>query len=114
MGRRRIVARAVTRGEVWTYRFKAPDKRRPVVILSRDEAIDVLHTVLVAPITSTIRDLPSQVVIGRNEGLEHDSAVSLDHVQCVDRARLIRRLGCLSAERMREMCSALAFATGCD
>ena len=54
------------------------------------------------------------IVIGATEGLEHDSAVSLDHVQCVDRARLIRRLGRLSPERMREVCSALAVATGCD
>jgi mRNA interferase MazF len=107
------VAGAVIRGEVWTYRFKAPDKRRPVVILSRDEAIEVLSTVLVAPVTSTIRDLPSQVVIGTAEGLDRDSAVSLDHVQCIDRSRLLRRLGRLRPERMREVCAALAVATGC-
>ena len=107
------MARVIARGEVWTYRFKAPDKRRPVVILSRDDAIEVLSTVMVAPVTSTIRDLPSQVVIGAAEGLARDSAVSLDHVQCVDRARLIHRLGRLSPERMREVCSALALATDC-
>jgi mRNA interferase MazF len=108
------VARVIARGEVWTYRFKTPDKRRPVVILSRDDAIEVLTTVMVAPVTSTIRDLPSQVVLGATEGLDHDSAISLDHIQCVDRARLIRRLGRLSPGRMREVCSALAVATGCS
>jgi mRNA interferase MazF len=108
------MARVVSRGEVWTYSFKERDKRRPVVVLSRNEAIDVLTTVLVAPVTSTIRDLPSQVVIGTNEGLDHDSAVSLDHVQCVDRKRLIRRLGRLPPARMREVCAALAVATGCE
>jgi mRNA interferase MazF len=108
------MARIVSRGEVWTYRFKGPDKRRPVVVLSRDEAIEVLTTVLVAPVTSTIRNLPSQVVIGVDEGLDHDSAVSLDHVQCVDRAKLIRRLGRLSPARMHHVCAALAVATGCD
>ena len=107
------MARVIARGEVWTYRFKAHDKRRPVLILSRDDAIEVLSTVMVAPVTSTIRDLPSQVVIGATEGLDHDSAISLDHIQCVDRARLIRRLGRLSPDRMREVCSALAVATGC-
>ena len=107
------MARVVARGEVWTYRFKPPDKRRPVVILSREEAIEVLSTVLVAPVTSTVRDLPSQVVIGAPEGLDHDSAISLDHVQCIDRAKLVRRLGRLSPERMREVCAALAVATGC-
>src|SRR4051794_33052082 len=106
------MARAVGRGDVWTYRFKEPDKRRPVVVLSRDEAIEVLTTVLVAPVTSTIRNIPSEVVIGAEEGLDHDSAISLDHVQTVDRAKLIRRLGRLSPARMREVCAALAVATG--
>jgi mRNA interferase MazF len=108
------VARVVSRGEVWTYRFGAPDKRRPVVILTRDEAIEMLNTVMVAPVTSTIRDIPSQVFIGENEGLDHDSAVSLDHIQTVDRAKLIRRLGRVSPETMREICTALAIATGCS
>jgi mRNA interferase MazF len=114
MGFRGLMARLVNRGEVWTYRFKEPDKRRPVVVLSRNEAIEVLATVLVAPVTSTIRDIPSQVVIGSNEGLDRESAVSLDHVQCVDRAKLIRRLGRLPPERMRDLCAALAVATGCE
>jgi mRNA interferase MazF len=108
------VARVVSRGEVWTYRFGAPGKRRPVVILTRDEAIELLNTVLVAPVTSTIRDIPSQVIIGTTEGLDHDSAVTLDHVQSVDRNKLMRRLGRLSPEKMREVCSALAVATGCS
>lgn len=107
------MAKVVARGELWTYRFREPDKRRPVLILSRDEAIEVLSTVIVAPITSTIRDLPSQVVIGEAEGLAHDSAISLDHVHCVERAKLVHRLGRLSPERMREVCGALAVATGC-
>lgn len=107
------MARVLARGEVWTYRFKPPDKHRPVVILSRDEAIEVLHTVLVAPVTSTIRDLPSQVLIGEAEGLSHPSAVSLDHLQCVEQAKLVRRLGRLSPDTMREVCAALAVATGC-
>jgi mRNA interferase MazF len=95
------------------YRFGAPDKRRPVVILSRDEAIELMNTVLIAPVTSTIREVRSQVIIGADEGLDHDSAVSLDHVQTVDRAKLIRRLGRLSPETMREVCAALAVAVGC-
>ncbi len=108
------MARTVSRGEVWTYRFKNPDKQRPVVVLSRDEAIDVLSTLLVAPVTSTIRGLPSEVIIGASEGLEHDSAINLDHVQCVDRAKLIRRLGRLAPSRMQAVCAALAVAMGCD
>src|ERR1700687_757780 len=108
------MARGVARGEVWTYEFRRPDKRRPVVILSRAEAIEVLHAVMVAPITSTIRGLPSEVIVGPAEGLKHDSAGNLDHVKTVERDGLSRRLGHLSPDAMRAVCRALAVATGCD
>jgi mRNA interferase MazF len=107
------VARAVNRGEIWLYRFKAPDKRRPVLILSRQEVIPLLHTVMVAPITSTRRGAPSEVPIGVNEGLKHDSAVNLDHVQTIERSRLVSFVGLLTAAEMRHVCRALAVATGC-
>ncbi|MGH7803747.1 MAG: type II toxin-antitoxin system PemK/MazF family toxin [Candidatus Binatia bacterium] len=108
------MARRVARGEVWTYEFRGPDKRRPVVVLSRSDAIAVLGTVMVAPITSTIRGLPSEVGVGVSEGLKRESAVNLDHVQTVAQARLSRRLGSLGAEKMRAVCRALAVATGCS
>jgi mRNA interferase MazF len=103
----------VSRGDVWMYAFLKPDKRRPVVVLSRDDAIRVLRTVMVAPITSTIHGLPSEVVVGVAEGLKHPSAVNLDHVQTVDRARLHRLVGHLTLAKMREVCRALAVAAGC-
>jgi mRNA interferase MazF len=108
------VAGEVNRGEIWTYRFKAPDKRRPVLILSRQEVIPLLHTVMVAPVTSTRRGAPSEVPVGANEGLKHDSAVNLDHVQTVERARLVSFVGSLGAAQMRHVCRALAVATGCS
>jgi mRNA interferase MazF len=107
------MARRLARGDVWTYDFRKPDKRRPVVVLSRPEAIDVLHTVMVAPVTSTVRGIPSEVVVGTNEGLKHDSAVNLDHVQTVEQARLTRYLGRLDPKQMRAVCRALAIAAGC-
>lgn len=107
------MAREIARGEVWTYAFHTPDKRRPVLILSRPEAITVLHTVMVAPITSTIRGISSEVPVGSTEGLAHDSAVNLDHVQTVEQARLSKYLGKLGPEKMRAVCRALAFAAGC-
>ena len=88
-------------------------KRRPVLVLTRQEVIGVLHTVMVAPITSTIRGAPSEVIVGVGEGLTHDSAVNLDHVQTVEQSRLIRRLGNVGAARMRDICRALAIAAGC-
>ena len=101
------------RGEIWLYRFRAPDKRRPVVVLTRPEVIPLLRTAMVAPITSTIRALPSEVSVGVAEGLKHDSAINLDHVQTVEQQRLERYVGTLCDAKMRQVCRALAVATGC-
>jgi mRNA interferase MazF len=108
------MARSVSRGEIWQYRFKAPDRRRPVLVLSRQEVIGLLHTVMVAPVTSMIRGAPGEVVVGPAEGLRHESAVNLDHIQTVERARLVGYMGGLSPARMRDVCRALVIATGCD
>ena len=108
------MARELSRGEVWMYTFRSPDKRRPVVVISRQRAIRLLHTVIVAPVTSTIRGAPSQVGIGLDEGLKRESVASLDHVQCVEKARLTHYVGALAPEKMRAVCRALAIATGCD
>ena len=110
---RGLVARSVNRGEIWMYRFKAPDKRRPVVVLSRQEVIPLLHTVMVAPITSVRRGAPSEVFLGAGEGLKHESAANLDHVQTIEQNRLVTFVGTVGPAKMREMCAALAIATGC-
>lgn len=107
------MARTVNRGELWHYRFQAPDKRRPVLVLTRQEVIGLLHTVMVAPITSTIYGAPSEVVVGPEEGLKHASAVNLDHVQTVERGRLTTYIGSVSPTTMKAVCRALAVATGC-
>jgi mRNA interferase MazF len=108
------MARGLNRGEIWMYAFKSPDKRRPVVVLTRPEVIEFLQTVMVAPVTSTIRGAPSEVIVGVDEGLKRDSAVNLDHVQTVDKTRLKRFVGSLDASKMRQVCRALAIATGCS
>jgi len=108
------MARRVNRGEVWFYGFKRPNKRRPVLVLTRQEVIPLLHTVMVAPITSTIRGAPSEVLVGTDEGLKRDSAVNLDHLQTVETARLRRFVGSLNRNKMRKVCRALAVATGCE
>ncbi len=107
------MARRVNRGEIWLYTFRSPDKRRPVLVLTRSEVIDLLRTVMVAPITSTIRGAPSEVRIGVDEGLKLPSAVNLDHVQTVEQRLLKHYVGDVSAEKMAEVCRALAVATGC-
>lgn len=108
------MARGLARGDIWLYRFKAPDKRRPVVVISRQAAIGLLHTVMVAPITTTMRGAPSEVAVGPHEGLKHESAVNLDHVQTVEQTRLVQYVGSLGAAKLRDLCRALAVASGCD
>ena len=108
------MARRIARGDIWLYHFKTPDKRRPVVVLSRPEVIPLLNTVMVAPITSTIHGAPSEVSVGVDEGLKHPSAVNLDHVQTVDQSRLIAYVGEVGSQKMREVCRALAIAVACD
>ncbi|HUF51519.1 MAG TPA: type II toxin-antitoxin system PemK/MazF family toxin [Longimicrobiales bacterium] len=107
------MARGVNRGEIWLYTFKAPDKRRPVLVLTRQEVLGLLRTAMVAPITSTIRGAPSEVVVGVEEGLKDRSAVNLDHVQTVEQRLLQQYVGSLRPEKMAAVCHALAVATGC-
>ena len=108
------MAERIKRGEIWLFDFSRPDKRRPVLVLTRVEVIELLHTVMVAPITSTIRGAPSEVIVGVEEGLKKDSAVNLDHVQTVEKARLKRFVGTVGSQKMNAVCRALAVATGCN
>jgi mRNA interferase MazF len=108
------VARRVARGEVWLYRFAHPDKRRPVVILGRTDALAAMNTALVAPVTSTIRDVPSQVPLGVDDGMKRPCAVSLDHVQTVRQSDLQRYVTTLRPEVMTAVCRALGVAAGCS
>lgn len=102
------------RGEVWW--CELPEvARRPVVVLSRDAAIPRLRRAVVAPCTTTIRDLPSEVVLESGEDpVPRSSAVNLDSVESVATASLVDRLGRLSDDRMREICAALAVALDCE
>ena len=101
------------RGEIWYFRLRSPDKRRPVLVLTRQRVLPLLRTAMVAPITSTIRGVPSEVIVGMEEGLKHDSAINLDHVQTVEQRLLHRYVGSLSDVKMLRVCRALALATGC-
>jgi mRNA interferase MazF len=102
----------VRRGEVRWYRFAAPDKRRPVVILTRDSVLEYLGEATVAPVTSTIREVPSEVPLSMRDGLPRDCVVNLDHVQTVSRTKIGPLIAVLSSERMREIRAALLFALG--
>jgi mRNA interferase MazF len=100
------------RGEVRWYRFSTPDKKRPVLILSRDSAIEFLGEVTVAPVTSTIREIPSEVRLTPADGMPRDCAVNLDHVQTVTRAKVGPLIATVSLGKMSEVRAALLFALG--
>jgi mRNA interferase MazF len=100
------------RGEVRWYRFPQPDKKRPVLILTRDSVLDLLAEVTVAPITSTVRDIPSEVPLGPEHGMPRRCAVNLDHLQTVAKARVGPLITTLRREAMNEVERALTFALG--
>lgn len=102
------------RGEVRWYTFKPPDKRRPILILTRDSAISFLSSLTVAPITTTVRDIPSEVFLRREDGLFEDCAVNLDNLQTVPKGNIGALITTLSSLRMEEVQTAVTFALGFD
>ncbi|HUK42825.1 MAG TPA: type II toxin-antitoxin system PemK/MazF family toxin [Candidatus Bathyarchaeia archaeon] len=107
------MARGLERGEVRLYRFRFPDKTRPVVVVTRDSSIHLLSTVTVAPITSTIRGVPSEVILSEKDGMKHPCAVNLHNMIMVEKQRLGPRVAMLGPERMSQLCHAISYALGC-
>ena len=108
------MAGRIARGDIRLYQFAPPDKKRPVVVLTRNSAVPYLSTVTVAPITSTIRGVPSEVQLGEEDGMKTTRAVNLHNVVTVSQQRVGKRVAQLSPARMHELCSALRFSLGCD
>ena len=108
------MAGRIARGDVRLYQFAPPDKKRPVVVLTRDSAVAYLSTVTVAPITSSIRGVPSEVVLNQDDGMKAPCAINLHNAVTVSQHRLGRRIAQLSSLRMGEVCAALRFSLGCD
>src|SRR5262244_651631 len=113
MGSGGCVATGISRGDVRLYQFAPPDKKRPVVVLTRDSAVPYLSTVTVAPITTTIRGVPSEVLLTENDGRKARCAGNLDNIVTVTQNRLGKRVAHLSSLRMAEICAALRFSLGC-
>jgi mRNA interferase MazF len=101
-------------GDVFIYEFQPPDKRHPVVILTRTSAISFLHSVTIAPITSTIRGIPTEVVLTPAEGFANDSAINLDNIQTVSKAKLKTYVTHLSPAKIQALHRAISFALGFD
>lgn len=102
----------VAQGELWL--METPnDKRRPVLVVSRNEAIPVLNNVVVAPVTSTIRNIPTCIPLGVDEGVDHQSVATFDGLSAVPKAVLTTRLGGLGSEGRRLICDALGALADC-
>ena len=98
------------RGEIRWYKFAHPDKKRPVLILTRDSILEYLNEVTVAPVTSTVRNIPSEVFLSKQDGMRSNCAVNCDHVQTVANGKIGSLVTVLSLKKMQEVRKAIAFA----
>lgn len=102
----------VAQAELWL--METPNqKRRPVLIVSRDEVIPVLNNVVVAPVTSTIRAIPTCIPVGADQGIDRDSVATFDNIGAVPKSVLTRRLGHLGVGGRQQICSALDAMANC-
>jgi mRNA interferase MazF len=108
------LASGVARGDIRLYSFAPPDKLRPVVVLTRDSAIGYLSTVTIAPVTSSIRGVPSEVLLDEADGMKGRCVINLHNAVTVSQQRLGKRVARLGQRRMSEVCSAMHFALGCE
>jgi mRNA interferase MazF len=104
----------MNRGDVCWYTFNAPDKKRPVLVLTRESAISVLNSVTVAPITSTIRSIPTELLLTEQDGVPHACAANFDNLQTVPKSNIGGRITRLTSRRMKEAAAAVSFALGFD
>ena len=100
----------MNRGDVCWYNFKTPDKKRPVLVLTRDSAIAFLNAVTIAPITSTIRNIPTELVLTEEDGLPHTCAANFDNLQTVPKGQIGDRITRLSRRKIQEAAVAVSFA----
>jgi mRNA interferase MazF len=98
------------RGEIRWYKFKSPDKKRPVLILTRNSILEYLGEVTIAPITSTIRDIPSEVLLSKSDRMPRDCVINFDHIQTVSKNKIGSLIAVLSTERLEEVREALLFS----
>ena len=103
---------APRRGEVWWAELEEVG-RRPFLVMTRDAAIPVLRTVLAAPVTRTLRSIPTELPIGPDDGMPTESAATFDNLRVIPKSHLIERLCVLSGPRMLEACRALRAAVDC-
>ncbi|MFH1985659.1 MAG: type II toxin-antitoxin system PemK/MazF family toxin [Pseudomonadota bacterium] len=97
------------RGEIRWYKFIQPDKMRPVLILTRDSILEYLGEVTIAPITSTVREIPSEVFLSKDDGMPRDCAVNCDHLQTVSKGKIGGLITALPPAKMADVGRAIHF-----
>ena len=97
-------------GEIRWYKFTRPDKKRPVLVLTRDSVLQYLGEVTIAPITSTVRDIPSEVFLSKTDGMPLDCAVNCDHLQTVSKGKIGSLITSLPPVKMTDVGRAIRFA----
>jgi mRNA interferase MazF len=100
----------MNRGEIRWYKFKPPDKKRPVLILTRNSAIPYLGEVSIAPVTTTVRDIPSEVHLTVLDGMPKNCAINFDHIQTVSKAKIGSKITSLPPEELKQVGKAISFA----
>ncbi len=108
------MAGRLSRGEIWLLQLPRPDKRRPVLVLSRPSLLRLLHTATVAAITSTLRGSPTEIALGIEEGLKQPSCVNLCNLFTVRQNELRTFVGTVGPEKMAKVCEALAISCACE
>ena len=98
------------RGEIRWYKFNSPDKKRPVLILTRDSILEYLGEVTVAPITSRVRDIPSEIFLSKQDGMAKDCVINFDHIQTVSKGKIGSLITRLSKEKLEHVREAIQFA----
>lgn len=107
-----MLGRLILRGEIRWCSFDPPNKKRPVLILTRNLGLKLLNDVTIAPLTRTIRGIPTEVIVGPEDGLQSKSVISLDHLQTISKDDIGAWITTLSDEKLQDVQEAILFALG--
>ena len=98
------------RGEIRWYKFQLPDKKRPVLILTRDSILEYLEEVTIAPVTTTIRNISSEVFLSKDDGMSRDCVINFDHIQTVSKGKIGSLITTISPDKRKQVREAVVFA----
>ena len=98
------------RGEIRWYKFQLPDKKRPVLILTRDSILEYLGEVTIAPVTTTIRNISSEVFLSKDDGMQRDCVINFDHIQTVLKGKIGSLITTISSDKRKQVREAVVFA----